>query len=328
MQIKWGILGNAKIARNAMIPAFKKANHAELVGIASSSGTAKETAAVYEIPKYYDSYQGLLDDPEINAVYIPLPNHLHKEWVIKTAAAGKHVLCEKPAALNAEETKDMIDECASHNVLFMEAFMYQFHPQHEMVKKLISEGVIGNVNFMRAHFSAFVDKASSNFRLFKNMGGGSVYDVGCYCMHAFRNILNSEPVEIFARSQPDAELKIDMTTTVSMLMENGIQAVFDCSFEQQYREKYEVVGEKGTIEVLYPFRPDLHGTAIINVMDEEGNITEYRVEGDQYVLQVEHFSNCILTGQIPQYTVDNSINNMKAIDAVYRSIEEKKQVNL
>lgn len=328
MKVKWGILGNANIARNAMIPALKKSTNAELVGIASSRGTAKETATLYNIPKYFSSYQELLDDPEINAVYIPLPNNLHKEWVIKTAEAGKHILCEKPAALTSDEVREMSDACNSNNVLFMEAFMYQFHPQHQKVKRLISEGVIGEVNLMRAHFSAFVDKASGNFRLYREMGGGSVYDVGCYCIHAFRNILNSEPSEIFARSQPNADFDIDMTTTVSMLMDNGIQTVFDCSFEQPYREKYEVVGNKGTIEVLYPFRPDLHGTGIINVINGNGNKAEYRVDGNQYVLQVEHFSKCILSGQQPQYTVENTINNMKVIDAVHRSLEENRQVKL
>ncbi|HEU5139237.1 MAG TPA: Gfo/Idh/MocA family oxidoreductase [Bacillales bacterium] len=330
-RVRWGVLGNANIARKALVPAIKAAENAELKGIASrNSDRAAEAAAEQGFEKHYGSYEALLADPEIDAVYIPLPNGLHAEWVKKAAEAGKHVLCEKPAALTADEATGMIEECGRHEVLFMEAFMYQFHPQHDRVKEIIADGEIGDVRVMRSQFS-FGMKDPANVRLNRELGGGSLYDVGCYCIHAARHILGEEPSRVYAQAHLDADFDhVDMTTTGMLSFEKDVQLLFDCSFESFPQENYQVIGEKGSIEVVRPFRPDKNedGKAHIYITSEDGTTREEPIPGDAYTLQVEHFSQCVLDGAEPSYSGVQTIRNMRVIDACYESIRTGEVVEL
>lgn len=327
--IRWGILGNANIARKALIPAIHDAKNAELTAIASGSGRAEEAARQFQIAKAYDSYESLLDDPEIDVVYIPLPNALHAEWVMKAAKAGKHVLCEKPAALTAEETSNMIEVCRKHDVLFMEAFMYQFHPQHVKVKELITSGEIGDVKLMRSHFS-FQLNDTKNVRFDNTLGGGCLYDVGCYCIHASRQILGKEPLKAYAQAHRDGQTGVDVTTAGVLSFGNGVQALFDASFEISPQESYEVIGEKGHIEVSAPFRPDKRpdGNGQITLHKDNGEPKGFLVPGDAYTLEVEHLSQCIAEGRQPMNTTEDTINNMKVVDACYKSIDSGQGVQL
>ncbi|GAX91687.1 Gfo/Idh/MocA family protein [Effusibacillus lacus] len=323
-KVRWGVLSTANIACEQLIPAIHRAVNAEVVAIASGSGQAQSAAERLEIPKFYDSYQSLLDDSEIDAVYIPLPNHLHREWTSQAARAKKHVLCEKPAALNTREVREILDECGKSNVLFMEAFMYRFHPQHQKVKDLIQDGVIGGVKLMRASFSFFMENREGNIRLASEMGGGAVYDIGCYCINSIRYILGREPVSV--RAFGEIENGVDTDARAILNFANGIHAIFDCSFNMAMRNEYEVVGTKGTIRVPQAFRPDIHGGRGIIEIHQELAKKEIAIVANQYQQEVEHFSNCVLSGQQPEYSGENTLKNMKVIDAVLQAIKTGEEV--
>ncbi|MBT2758366.1 Gfo/Idh/MocA family oxidoreductase [Mesobacillus foraminis] len=321
--IRWGILSTANIALTQVLPAIQRSENGKVLAIASESGKAKKAAEEYNIPKAYDSYEALLRDPEIDAVYMPLPNHLHKKWVVEAARSGKHILCEKPAALTQEETKEMINTCGDHGVTFMEAFMYQFHPQHKRVREIIQSGEIGDVKLMRSSFSFYLDDRETNIRAAKEKGGGSLYDVGCYSIHAIRNILGAEPVEVSVQGVIDPERKVDLSAFGYLKFENGIQASFDCSFDMAFRHEYEVVGTKGKIHVPRAFRTDVDGGEGLVIVQTEKGIRTEQLYGDIYELQVSHFAQAILENKEPIYRVDNTLQNMRVIDWCNQSMEQK-----
>ena len=323
-RVRWGVISTADIAQTQVIPAILRSEHAELAAVASRSSKAKEVANAFSIPYAYDSYEKLLINPEIEAVYIPLPNHLHKKWVIEAARAGKHVLVEKPAALTAGEVEEMAAICREKNVKFMEAFMYQFHPQHKRVQEIMASGEIGEIKFMRTSFSYLLENRKANIRMNKEMGGGSIYDIGCYCIHAIRNLLGSEPVTIKAFAEIDPDTQIDVSAVVHMKMENGITCVFDSSFEMSFRNDYEIVGTEGRIIVPNAYRPDVVGPdAVIHI----GERSE-RIAGDSYKLQIDHFSKAIREDFEPSYSIKNTLQNMRIIDSCYQSIKSKRTVSL
>lgn len=321
-KIRWGILSTANIAKKALIPAMQRAENAEVVAIASGSGKAQEVADSLHIEKAYESYDALLDDPNVDAVYIPLPNHLHKEWVKKAAEKGKHVLCEKPAALNAEDTAELVEACRQTNVKFMEAFMYQFHPQHNRVKEIIASGEIGEVQLVRASFSFYMGNPEGNIRMDSTKGGGSIYDIGCYCIHSIRNVLGDEPEDIYVETEIDPDYQVDHSAYGIFKMKSGVRATFDCSFNIPMRSFYEVAGTKGVIKVPRAYRPDIHGDEGLVIVDKGNEIREEKIVGDQYKLEVEHISQAILDDTEPTYTGEDTIQNMKVIEACYQSAEE------
>lgn len=328
--LKWGILSTAKIGRTQVIPAMQRANNAEVVAIASrNEQTARETAEELNIPKAYSSYEALLEDPEIDAVYIPLPNTLHKEWVIKTAEKKKHILCEKPIAINHAEFEEMAAACERNSVTLMEAFMYQFHPQHNKVKELIKEGEIGDIAYMQATFAFFLDD-TSNIRLEYELGGGSMFDVGCYTLHAIRHILEEEPISVYASGKYHPELKVDTTMAGVMSFQSGVAASFDSSFDTMPRNTYEVVGSKGTIILTSAFRPDTEENMIgeIHLETTEGKKEVYKVPGDQYRLMIEAYGDSVLNNRPLSYDREQIKNQMKILEAVYESSKTNKVVKL
>ncbi|MBB6455070.1 putative dehydrogenase [Salirhabdus euzebyi] len=321
-KIRWGILSTANIAQKALIPAIGRAENAEVVAIGSGNPNVKEVAEKFNIPTVYNSYDALLDDPNLDAVYIPLPNHLHKEWVMKAAQKGKHVLSEKPAALNAEETKELVEACKKHGMKYMEAFMYQFHGQHKRVKEIIASGEIGDVQLMKSSFSFFMANPEGNIRMDPKMGGGSIYDIGCYCIHSIRHILDDEPEEIYVEADMHPEYNIDNSAYGIFKMKSGVRAMFDCSFTMPFRTAYEVIGSEGVIKVPRAFRPDKNDHEGLIVIEKEDNVREEIVVTDQYKTQVEHLSNAILENKDPIYSGEDTIKNMKIIDACYESIKQ------
>lgn len=320
-KVRWGILSTAEIARTQVIPAIIQAKNAEVAAISSSSGRGSETALEFRIPKLHNSYEELLNDPEIDAVYIPLPNHLHKHWVIEAAKKGKHVLCEKPAALNAEDATEMVNVCRENNVKFMEAFMYQFHPQHQRVKEIIASGKIGEVKLMRSSFSFLLEQKDGNIRMDKDKGGGSLYDIGSYCIHAIRFILDSEPVSVEVHGEMDPNTGVDLSAVCVLKLENGVKAFFDCSFDMAFRNEYEIIGTKGRIIVPRAFRPDINGGEGIIIVQNDSVETIERIHGYLYLTEVEHFSNAILEDSPIMYTGESMIKNMRVIDACYQALE-------
>ncbi|SHM97158.1 Gfo/Idh/MocA family protein [Gracilibacillus kekensis] len=329
-KLRWGVLSTAQIGRTQVIPAIQRSNNGEVVAIASrNQQKADETAIELGIPKTYDSYDSLLDDPNIDAVYIPLPNAMHKEWMIQAANKKKHVLCEKPVAITNSELDEMLTACKKNNVVFMEAFMYQFHPQHQKVKQLIKEGVIGDVAFMRASFSFYLEDRS-NIRLSNELGGGAMFDVGCYTLHAIRNILGQEPSSVYASANYHPKLKVDMTMTGTLNFDNGIVTSFDTSFDSVSRESYEVVGSKGSITVTSAFRPDTNEDMAgeIIVSKDDGTTEVVKEAGDQYTLMAEDFADAVLNNQPLTYDLTAMQNQMKVLDAVYESSKKGEVVKL
>jgi D-xylose 1-dehydrogenase (NADP+, D-xylono-1,5-lactone-forming) len=325
-KIRWGILSTANIAQTQVIPAIFRADNAEVTAIASRGSKVHQVAADLKIPRAYESYEELLDDHEIDAVYIPLPNHLHKEWVFKAAKQGKHVLCEKPISLTADEAVDMVQICQEHQVTFMEAFMYQFHPQHQRVKEIIASGEIGEVKLIRSSHSFDFQNRDGDIRMNHDMGGGSLYDVGCYSIHAIRNVLQTEPVEVHVYADIDPDTNVDTSAFGYFQLENGVKAIIDCSFDMVDRNEYEIVGTKGSIKVPYAFRPDRNGGVGL-VIVQSGDITRgEKFYGDIYRLEVEHFSQAILDDFQPSYFGESAINNMRVLNACLESIETGKSV--
>ncbi|WP_066172694.1 Gfo/Idh/MocA family protein [Bacillus marinisedimentorum] len=319
--IRWGVLSTANIALTKLIPAMQQAEHTEVLAISSLSGKAKDTAQELGIHRAYDRYEELLNDPDIDAVYIPLPNHLHKNWVEEAARHGKHVLCEKPAGLTSSEVQEMAAVCHEHDVIFMEAFMYQFHPQHERVREIIDSGEIGEVKLIKASFSFYLDNPDQNIRMYPAKGGGSLYDVGSYCLHVIRKFGNGRVLDVTARASFDLKYEVDTSAAGVITFETGVLGVFDCSFELNFRHEYEIAGSKGSIKVPRAFRPDVHDGEGIILVEAGGKVREEKVKGDQYRLEVEHFSQTIREKGIPFYSAEETLENMKLIDACYHSIK-------
>ncbi|WP_416147518.1 Gfo/Idh/MocA family protein [Salipaludibacillus sp. HK11] len=331
-KIKWGILSTANIGKEQVIPSIQRSENGEVYAVASRGGDkAEKFADELGIPHAYSSYEELIADTEIDAVYIPLPNKLHKEWVIKAAKQGKHVLCEKPAALTAADLKEMFDVCEENNVIFMEAFMYQFHPQHEKVQELLSSNTIGKVGHAHASFSFVLDTDAdpTNIRLNKELGGGVLYDAGCYTVHSLCNILNETPVQVYARAKQHPEFKIDTTVVGVLSFASGIEASFDTSFEAAFKQSYQLFGKDGTVKASSPYRPDVvdDGKGVIQVENSDGT-KEHRIDGDQYKIQAEHFANCIIEKKQPSYSKQHMMDHARVLDACFESINTGNSVKL
>lgn len=327
--VQWGILSTAQIAQDELLPAFMNADNAEVIAIASSNNKVRDIALKFEIPKVYESYDELLDDPSIDAVYIPLPNALHSKWVKRAAKKGKHVLCEKPAALTSKEAEEMIEVCKKNEVMFMEAFMYQFHPQHQRVKEIIASGEIGKLKIMKVSLSSYLENEDGNIRMSPELGGGSLYDMGCYCIHSIRHVLNTEPNRVFAFIKKNQGGQVDISVTGLMDLKNGMTALFDAAMDRKKVDTYEIIGTEGSIRVLRAFVPQLfNGIGHIVVTTKDGSCREEKIMGHQYILQVEYFSRCILQGKMPNYFIENTIQNMKVIEACFTSSEKETFISI
>ncbi|WP_067730375.1 Gfo/Idh/MocA family protein [Oceanobacillus damuensis] len=329
-KVRWGILSTAKIAQKELIPAFLRAANAEVKAIATSGRIekAKEVAENFDIEKTYDSYEGLLEDAEIEAVYIPLPNHLHKEWVIKAARKGKHILCEKPAALNTEEVLEMKKVCEDEKVLFMEGFMYHFHPQHKRVQEIIESREIGEVRFMRASFSFNLAQKENSIKM-NAKGGGSIYDVGCYGIHSIRNILGAEPESLQVHAVKDSDYQVDTDVIAYLMFPDNVRATFDVSFGMARRSEYEVIGTEGRIIVPRAYRPDWFGGDGLVIVEKENVSRTETIQGDQYRNEVESISNVVINGYLPEeleHHFSNTVDNHRVMDACFNSMNTGKIV--
>ncbi|WP_431802781.1 Gfo/Idh/MocA family protein [Halobacillus andaensis] len=291
--MKWGIMSAANIAKKALIPALQRTEGAEVYAIASQSGKEKEIADQFGIPITYNSYEAMLNNPEVEAVYIPLPNHLHKEWTKKAAQAGKHILCEKPAALTQADVSDMIETCNRNGVYFLEAFMYQFHPQHQKVKDLISGGAVGEVSLIRTSFSFNFSRDNYNIRLDAAKGGGAMWDVGCYGVHSALHLMNEKVMRVTGAANIDPDYKVDTTSSATLTLNNGTLIQVDCSFDLASRNTYEVVGAKGIITVHDAYRPDKKKSSRDNHSGErKGNSGICRVRGSIQPSDKNFYGSC------------------------------------
>jgi len=312
-KVKWGVLGCAAFARGRTIPAMLETPSVELVGVASRSAEKAEAfRAEFNLPKAYGSYEEMLDDPEIQAVYNPLPNGLHGEWMIKAAEKGKHTLCEKPFTSDAEEARRVAEAASRTGVKIMEAFMWRFHPQHQRARQAIDDGVIGPVRLVRGAFT-FVIARQPNVRLDRSLAGGSVMDVGCYPISGARFYFADEPTTVCARGTIDPEYQVDMSMAGVLEFPQGL-ALIDCGFHLPFRSDLEIAGDKGTIYIPKAWLPDEEATLILNGQ------TVKLPPANQYVNEFEHFSQCILQNTPPRYGPDDAIRQMRVVDAVLRSL--------
>lgn len=252
-KLNWGILSTAKIAREKVIPAMQASKLCRVAAIASRNGLqASRVAALLDIPVAYDSYEKLLADPAVDAVYIPLPNHLHVEWAIRSLQAGKHVLCEKPLALSSAEGNRLLEEAALHPELkIMEAFMYRFHPQWQSAKKMLDEGALGELKTIQSFFSYF-NTDPANIRNQIETGGGSLMDIGCYCISLARFLFGREPVRVAGLVEFDPVLHTDRFASGMLDFVTGT-ASFTCSTQSAPYQRVNIVGTSARIEIEIPF---------------------------------------------------------------------------
>ncbi len=331
-KVRWAILGVANIATEKVIPAMQKSEWSEVVAIASRNlSRAEEAAKSLGIPKAYGSYEQALSDPDIEAIYIPLPNHLHVPWSIRCAEAGKHVLCEKPIAMSVDECRMLIGARDRTGVKMGEAFAVRTHPQWLRARELVQSGAIGELRAITAVFSFFTQDPA-DIRNVPEFGGGAVMDIGCYPIKLSRFLFDEEPVSVAAVIDRDPRMQIDRLSSVVLGFPSG-QCIFTCSIQLVFYENVQILGTKGRIEVPVPFnpRPDRKCQLLVDRgMDPRG--AGLRVEEfalcDQYTIQSDRFSLAVRNlGDIPT-PLEDSIRNMAVIEAVFQSAQTGRTIQL
>ncbi|MFP3126298.1 Gfo/Idh/MocA family oxidoreductase [Ectobacillus funiculus] len=329
-KIRWGIIGCAGIAKRSVIPGIQQSETGEVAAIASRGlDKAKQTAQQLGIPMAYGSYEALLTDPTIEAVYIPLPNHLHKEWAIRAAEAGKHVLCEKPLAINADEAQEMVEACENAGVVFAEAFMYRYHPRYTTICDIVTSGEIGELRGIHSTFTFNNSKDMSNVRYQQEWGGGSLYDVGVYPISAARMLLNEEPQAATVHALFSEEHDhVDMMASGILEFNRGVALTFDCGMWADFRNTLEVLGTEGRIEVPSAF--------VVN-QDERDNFFVYTKDGrrevevprlNQYALQADALGRSIRNGEPLPFPATDAVLNMKVLNACLTSARERRRVEI
>lgn len=317
--IRWGALSTAKIARNAVVPAARLVDNACFTAVGSRNlQQAQDFADQLELEKAYGSYEELLDDPEIDAIYNALPNSLHFEWTVKAAEAGKHILCEKPLADDAAQARKLAAICKGNNVLLMEAYMYRFSPRLARLQQLLVEGTIGDPLLIRAHFS-FNLRQSGNWRLGPDLAGGALADVGCYCVNVSRTLFASEPNGIYSRLDIDPEFAVDMSGMAILDFSEQRRAIIDFSFDMGSRQGVEIVGSTGNLLVPKCFLTREDEPYIIEINSGSDVIIEDVPFRNSYSLQIEAFSRSILDESPVFITPEDSVANTRVIDAIRES---------
>jgi predicted dehydrogenase len=310
--LRWGILGCARISRRGLIPGIRASQRGTLQALASRDGaTSRAWAEEFGLPRAYGKYQGLIKDPEIDAVYIPLPNELHEPWVIAAADAGKHVLCEKPLALDAVQARRMVEHCRSCGVILMEAFMWRHQPRTGALRRLLAEGAIGELRLVRSSFSFPIDLG--DWRLDPARGGGALWDVGCYGVSTARLFAGAEPASIVAQARFGLT-GVDVSLTAGLRFPDGVLGLIDCSFEQPFRCTFELVGSLGTIDVPDAYLPPVQPIARLRRGD--GPWEELTFDGtDQYGAMVDVFAQAVTEGRLPD-PAEDGLAQMETLDAI------------
>ncbi|MDO3411696.1 Gfo/Idh/MocA family oxidoreductase [Saccharibacillus sp. CPCC 101409] len=327
-QLRWGILGTAGIAMGSLIPAIKESERGTVAAIASrSADKARRAAEQAGIPRSCGSYEELLADPEIDAVYIPLPNHLHKEWTIKAAQAGKHVLCEKPAALNAQETREMLEACERHGVLFSEAFMYRYGGKHQRLREILDSGEIGEIRAMHGVFTYCTPDDTGNVRFDRAKGGGSIYDIGVYPFSAARMIAQAEPLWASAHAffSPEHD-QVDMNASGLLGFPGGIALTFQCGMWAYNRSYFEVTGTLGRIELPYMFGWRENPQLVVHTDRERRE--EKLPCANHYALQADAFARAVFGEEPLPYGPRDALRNMRVVDACLQSAREGRRADI
>jgi len=316
--VRWGVLGVANIFTKKVLPPLLKSDLLRVEAIASrSEDKARATAAKFGIPKSYGSYDKLLADPDIEAVYIPLPNHLHAEWIRKAADAGKQILCEKPLALNAAEAAACVEYAAKAGVRLMEAFMYRFHPQWQRARELVYLGEIGEVLAVHTYY-AYDLKDPENIRNRVDMGGGGLMDIGCYAVSVPRFIFGREPESVIGRFTRDPDFKTDILTSAILDFGRG-RSVFTVGTQGFRAQAVDIYGTSGSLHIEIPFNmyPDV--PPVLTVTTPIGERRPGLAAADQYGLEVEAFSIAFRKDLPVPTPAGDAVANQKVLDALFRS---------
>lgn len=331
--VKWGIVSTAEIGMKKVIPAMLRAKGVEIVGIASrDAARAKEAAAQLGIPKSYGSYEALLADPEIEAVYNPLPNHLHIPVTLQALAAGKHVLCEKPVAMTADEARQLLDAAKKSGKLVTEAFMVRYHPQWRRARELAQSGQLGDVKLISSVFCYYNDDPA-NVRNQADIGGGGLYDIGCYPIVTARFVFGAEPTRVAAVIDWDPKFKTDRLTSALAEFPGGRHLVFAAATQLVPRQHVQILGTKARAEVMIPFNAPPNQTTILRI-DDGSDLTGANIVSetlpacDQYTLQGEVFSAAIRGEGKLEFGPEDAISNMRVIDAMFAAAKSGKWENV
>ena len=321
-KVRWGIISTANIGMRKVIPGIQKSPHSEVVAIASRDpARAQRAAEELGIPKAYGSYAEMLADPDIDAVYNPLPNHLHVPLTLEAARAGKHVLCEKPIALDAADAERLLQ--APKDRLIAEAFMVRFHPQWHRARDIVRSGELGEIRAVRAVFSYFLDDPG-NVRNIADIGGGGLLDIGCYPIVGTRFLLGEEPRRVVALVDRDPNFGTDRTASVIADFGSGRQLSFICSTQAAGHQSIEVIGSKARLEIVIPFNaPPDQATAILvdhgHTFDGSLARREIIAPCDQYTEEAEAFALAVLGETTLPYGIDDAITQMRILDAIFES---------
>jgi len=321
-KLRWGILSTARI-NDALLNPLKVSRRNQLVAVSSrTQDKAEAYARKIKIKRAYGSYQALLADPEIDVIYNPLPNHLHAEWTIKAVQAGKHVLCEKPLALTVQEVDAIADASGESGKVVAEAFMYRTHAQSSKVKEIVESGKLGKVKLIHGSFT-FVMTNPDDYRWNPEMGGGGLWDIGCYPLSFMRMVLSTEPLEVYGR-EVKGPSGVDEVFAAQMRFPNDVFAHFDCSIKIPFHVFMEIIGDEGTLIIPKPFNPGAREKLFLI----KGNKTEtIALKGtDPYVSEVEDMSDAILLGRPPRVSLADSRGNVAVIQALFESARTGKPV--
>ena len=324
-KLRWGVLGVARIATEKVIPAMQRGELSTVTAIASRDlEKARGAAARLGLPKAYGSYEELLADPDIDAIYNPLPNHLHVPWTIKAAEHGKHVLCEKPIALSAAEARELVAVRDRTGVRIQEAFMIRTHPQWLKVRDLIAGGRIGEVRAVLGAFS-YTNRDPANIRNKPEIGGGALFDIGCYLVNTSRFIYGQEPLRVTGAIQRDPDMGTDRLTSVLLDYGKG-HAAGTCSTQMVFYQRIQIFGTTGRIELPIPFNapPDHPSRIIVDTGADLFGSGVTNIDLDicnQYTIQGDRFSQAILNGTDIPCPLEDAVRNMACIDAIFRSAE-------
>ena len=320
-KIRWGVISTALIGTAKVIPGMQRSNRCDVVAIASRDPElAAQTAGELGIARHHGSYDELLADPDVEAVYIPLPNHLHTEWTLRAAAAGKHVLCEKPLAMSAAQAAEMVEGCRAAGVMLMEAFMYRLHPMWRRVHELVTAGTIGELQAIQVFFS-YRNVDPANIRNIADYGGGALMDVGCYAINVARWMFDSEPIDVTAAVRRDPNFGTDALTS-AVLDFGGRQATFTCSTQIEPDQRVHLIGNTGRLLVEIPFNIPPHlPTRIVHAAGGDPpvapgiNVIEIPA-ADPYGAMGDAFSAAIRDASAVPIPPHDAVANMTVIDRI------------
>ena len=330
-KVRWGVMGSAKIALKKVIPSMSYCKYAVVEAIASRNEELAISAAEdLEIPKAYGSYEDLLNDKDIDAIYIPLPNHLHLEWTMKCIEAGKHVLCEKPFVLNHKDVSKLIQLRNRSKLKIGEAFMVRSHPRWTAIKEIIDKGVIGEMNLIRGFFSYYNDDAQ-NIRNQYSEGGGGIWDIGCYPVQISRYLFGKNPKRVSASLIYDSKYKVDILGSVILEFENGLCS-FSVGTQLARYQSVQIFGRNKWIDVEMPFNPPIIESSEIQIVSEEDPAAPRQIitipPADQFTLQADAFSKAILDNKDEPVTLEDTLGNTLTIEAIFKAAKTGMWVNV